>query len=54
MKTKDGLMIYDINPFSEVWVIAGPEGYDVKDIDPHNLPEGFRWVNVSEWNSFQI
>ena len=42
MLTKDGLTIYDLDPnASELWAVAGPEGYDVKAIDPDNLPPGF-------------
>jgi hypothetical protein len=53
-KTKDGLTIYDLDPnASELWVVAGPSGYDEKAIDPDNLPEGFRWVDSDEWEDLQ-
>ena len=35
---------YDLSPqASELWVVSGPKGYDVDDIDPESLPDGFRW-----------
>ena len=41
---------YDLDPKSgELWVVAGPAGYDVADLDPDELPEGFRWVTDEEW-----
>lgn len=54
MKTKDGLHVYDLDPnASELWAVAGPEGYDVSQIDPDNLPPGFRWVTEDEWEALQ-
>jgi len=53
-KTKDGLTIYDIDPSSsELWVVAGPAGYKVSQIDADDLPEGFRWVTNEEWEELQ-
>lgn len=41
---------YDLDPRAgELWVVAGPAGYDVADLDPDELPEGFRWVTDEEW-----
>ena len=55
MKTKDGLVVYDIDPFaSELWIVAGPEGYNPDDLDPNNLPEGFRWIDIGEWEFLQL
>lgn len=52
--TKDGLTIYDLDPnASELWVVAGPAGYDVSTINADCLPEGFRWVDDSEWAELQ-
>jgi hypothetical protein len=52
--TIDGLTIYDLLPqASELWVVAGPAGYDPKEIDMENLPEGFRWVESDEWEVLQ-
>lgn len=54
MKTKDGLQVYDLDPqAAELWVVAGPAGWNVQDIDPDNLPEGFRWVSDEEWSELQ-
>jgi hypothetical protein len=54
MKTKDGLTVYDLDPqASELWAVAGPEGYRISDIDPENLPDGFRWVSENEWQELQ-
>lgn len=54
MKTKDGLQVYDLDPqASELWAVAGPAGWDIKDIDTDNLPEGFRWVSDEEWSELQ-
>lgn len=52
--TKDGLTVYDLDPqASELWAVAGPAGYDIKSIDPDNLPPGFRWVDNDEWADLQ-
>jgi hypothetical protein len=52
--TKDGLTIYDLDPnAAELWVVAGPAGYDVSKIDTDNLPDGFRWVENEEWEALQ-
>jgi hypothetical protein len=54
MKTKDGLTVYDLDSqASELWVVAGPEGCQISDIDPENLPDGFRWVSENEWQELQ-
>ena len=48
--TKDGLKVYDIDPLaSELWVVAGPDGFQIEDIDPDCLPDGFRCVETKEW-----
>ena len=45
----DNLAIYDLDPqASELWVVAGPDGF-VGEIDPGDLPDGFRWVTGEEW-----
>lgn len=50
LTTKDGLTVYDLDPqASELWAVAGPAGFSKGDIDPDNLPEGFRWVTAEEW-----
>ena len=47
----DDLAIYDLAPSaSELWVVAGPDGFD-GEIDPDDLPEGFRWVTGEEWEA---
>jgi hypothetical protein len=52
--THDGLTIYDLAPqASELWVVAGPIGYSVDEIDADDLPNGFRWVTAEEWESLQ-
>lgn len=52
--TIDTTTYYDLDPHaSELWVVAGPPGYDVDDLDPDNLPEGFRWVEDGEWQDAQ-
>ena len=44
------LYYYDLDPLaSDLWVVAGPAGWHVADIDPDALPDGFRWVTGSEW-----
>lgn len=49
-KTSDGLTVYDLDPnASELWVVAGPSGFDPCTIDPECLPKGFRWVTSDEW-----
>lgn len=41
---------YDLDPLaSDLWVVEGPPGYDLADIDPDNLPSTFRWVDATEW-----
>lgn len=48
--TDDGLRVYDLDVnASELWAVAGPDGYDPDDIDPDNLWHGFRWVENDEW-----
>ena len=50
-KTADGLTVYDIDPnAAELWAVAGPDGF-VGEIDPDDLPEGFRWVDGLEWEA---
>jgi|688.fasta_scaffold00823_9 hypothetical protein len=52
--TIDGLTIYDLAPqASRLWVVAGPAGHYVANIDEANLPEGFRWVTEKEWEELQ-
>lgn len=52
-KTADGLTVYDIDPqAAELWVVAGPDGH-TGEIDPDDLPEGFRWVTGEEWEALQ-
>lgn len=50
----DGLAIYDLQPqASELWCVAGPDGFDPATIDSDILPEGFRWMSVEEWELAQ-
>jgi hypothetical protein len=50
LTTKDGLTVYDLDPqASELVAVAGPAGFSKSDLDPDNLPEGFRWVTAEEW-----
>jgi hypothetical protein len=50
LTTKDGLTVYDLDPqASELWAVAGPAGFSKSDLDPDNLPDGFRWVTAEEW-----
>ena len=54
MLTRDGLTVYDLNPqASELWAVAGPDGWQdrISDIDPDDLPDGFRWVEDAEWET---
>ncbi len=52
--TIDGLTIYDLAPqASELWVVAGPAGHDAATINTDNLPDGFRWVTVEEWEALE-
>lgn len=49
-KTYEGLSVYDLQPQGgELWLVAGPAGYDASTIDPDDLPDGFRWVTSDEW-----
>ena len=53
-KTNDGLAVYDLDPqSSDLWVVAGPDGFNPKAIDSDNLPDGFRWVTADEWELIQ-
>lgn len=48
--TMSNLTWYDLDPrASELWVVEGPRGFKIEDIDPDNLPDGFRWVGEDEW-----
>lgn len=50
--TLDGLTVYDLSPqASDLWAVAGPDGVDPQTIDPDSLPDGFRWVENSEWEA---
>lgn len=43
---------YDLDLIvNELWIVEGPEGYDINSIDPHNLPDGFRWISEAEFNN---
>lgn len=54
LTTADGLRVYDLDvEASELWAVAGPDGYDVESIDTDSLPDGFRWVTNEEWDSLQ-
>ena len=47
---EESLVWYDLDPqASELWVVEGPAGWDVEELDPDNLPDGFRWVTAQEW-----
>lgn len=49
--TAEGLVVYDLAPqAAELWAVAGPDGF-AGEIDPDNLPEGFRWVDGWEWET---
>ena len=53
-KTIDGLYVYDLAPQSaELLAVAGPDGYD-ELINQDRLPEGFRWVSDTEWESLML
>ena len=50
-KTADGLTVYDLDSqAAELWAVAGPDGF-VGEIDPDDLPDGFRWVDGWEWET---
>ena len=50
LTTDDGLKVYDLTPQSgDLVAVAGPSGVDPSTIDPDALPNGFRWVQYSEW-----
>ena len=53
-KTIDGLCVYDLAPQSgSLLAVAGPDGYD-DPINQDKLPEGFRWVSDTEWESLML
>lgn len=48
--TDDGLSVYDLDvQASELWMVAGPHGFDIEAIDPDSIPEGFRWISNEEY-----
>lgn len=50
MRTATGLRIYDLDPLaSDLWAVAGLDGFDPAMIDPDDLPPGFRWITEHEW-----
>lgn len=49
--TADGLAVYDLAPeLADLCAVAGPDGH-TGQIDPDDLPEGFRWVTADEWEA---
>jgi hypothetical protein len=40
---------YDLNPFGELCVVEGAPGHDICELDPEDLPPGFRRISVEEW-----
>lgn len=55
-----GLVWYDLNPYArydldpfdgQLWVAEGPAGYQPEELDPQELPQGFRWVDTEEWDA---
>lgn len=47
--TKDCLTIYDLDPQGgELVAVAGPNGWKISEIDPDNLPKGFRFISNEE------
>jgi hypothetical protein len=53
-KTIDGLYVYDLAPQAAyLLAVAGPDGYD-EPINQDKLPEGFRWVSDTEWESLML
>jgi len=53
LETFDGLTVYDLGPAGDNLAVAGPDGVDPRTIDPKNLPEGFRWLDDSEWEELR-
>lgn len=52
--TKDCLAIYDLDPQGgELLAVAGPAGWKISEIDPDDLPEGFRFITNAEWEELQ-
>lgn len=50
-RTADGWTIYDLFPRAEkLFAVAGPYEVDPHSIDPNDLPDGFRWIDHSEWD----
>jgi hypothetical protein len=42
---------YDLDPLErQLWVVEGPAGYRLEDLDPSDLPPGFRWIDADEWH----
>lgn len=53
-KTIDGLCVYNLAPQAGfLLAVAGPDGYD-DPINKDKLPEGFRWVLSTEWESLML
>ena len=53
-KTIDGLCVYNLAPQADfLLAVAGPDGYD-DSINKDKLPEGFRWVLSTEWESLML
>jgi hypothetical protein len=53
-ETIDGLYVYDLAPQSAyLLAVAGPSGYD-EPINQDKLPDGFRWVSETEWESLLL
>lgn len=51
-RTRDGLSIYFFDQFfSTVLALAGPSDYK-EEIDINKLPDGFKWVDVTELQMF--
>ena len=55
LRTAQGLAVYDLAPLAaDLWAVAGQAGVDPTTIDADSLPEGFRWVDESEWEVLQL
>ena len=43
-------VLYDLDPLAaELWVVEGPRGHRIDEIDPNALPDGFRFIEDEEW-----